>query len=151
MYISRAVVFGLIAVVLVVLAVVLLDFLIVTEDELVRATVHQLAADLQRNDVDAVVAHISDQSPELQQEARKRLAQVTIDRATVKRNLETVVSQGPVGWVATAKFNGVLVLSDQMGLVNRQTVARYFVIYLRKEDGRWRVSRYEDLDPIRRE
>jgi hypothetical protein len=141
----------LIAVAVVVLAIMLLDFLIVTDEELVAATMHQLAADLQRDDVHAVVAHISVNSPKLRDEARKQMARVEIDKATVKRNLRILVSKGPRGLVATAKFNGVLVLSDKLGMIEHQTVARFFVVYLRKEDGQWRISRYEDFDPIRRE
>ena len=142
---------ALIVVAVVVLAIVFMDFLIVTDEELVATTLHELAADLQRNDVDAVVRHISINSPDLQHEAKVRLVQAEIHRATVKRNLKTIVSQSRDGLVAKASFNGVLVLSDKLGVLSEQSVPRYFVVYLRKEDGHWRISRYEDLDPIKRE
>ena len=150
MYIPRFVWVALVAVFVVVTAIVLLDILIETDEELVSATLHQLAADLQRGDVDAVVASISIDSPDLQREALQRMAQAEVHKATVKPNLETIVSKSRNGLVAKASFNGVLVLSDKLGMIDRQTVPRYFVVHLRKEDDRWRISRYEDLDPIKR-
>ena len=147
---NRWVRWTLMAVALIVLAIFAADWVIVTDEEQVAQTLHDLARAIAQNDPHAVVGLISVDSPELQREARLRMAQVVVQRATVKRNLEVQTGRARGGPVADARFNGVIVVTDKLGTVSNQTIARYFVVSLRKEEGRWRVSRYEDLDPIRR-
>jgi hypothetical protein len=148
---ARRVILGaLLAVPVIILLCLLVDYLIVTEPERVSATLRQLARDLEANDVDAVVQHISSSSSALRDEARTGMAQFVVHKAVVKRNLEVTVGRDRMSPVAEARFNGVAVLSDRAGMVTQRTVARFFVVNLRKEGGQWRVSRYEDHDPIRR-
>jgi hypothetical protein len=146
----RLILVGLLAAPLTILLILLADYLIVTEEELVGATLYRLARDLRANDAEAVVQHISPNSPGLREEARTRMGQVVVHKAVVKRNLEVTVSVARVPPVAEARFNGVIVLSDQTGMVTKRTLARFFIVNLRKEDGRWRIRHYEDLDPIKR-
>lgn len=138
------------AVLLLVVGAVLVDYLIVTEEELVADMLHNLATELEANDSAAVLQHISVNSSELRQQARRRLAQVVVHQAIVKRNLKVTVSTDRNPPVAVARFNAVFVLSDRQGMFSEQTVPRYLIVNLRKEDDQWRISRYEDLDPIKR-
>jgi hypothetical protein len=133
-----------------ILLVLLADYLIITDEELVTATLHRLARDLEANDAEAVLEHISAASPQLRAEAKTQLGRFVFHSAVVKRNLDVTVSSDRTPPVAEARFNGVADVSDRVGLVTKARVARYFIVNLRKEDGRWRISRYEDLDPMKR-
>ena len=115
----------LMAVALIVLGIFTIDWLIVTDAEQVARTLHDLARAIEQNDPEAVVGLISADSPELQREARLRMAQVVVQRATVKRNLEVQTGRARGGPVAEARFNGVIVLSDKSGMVTNQTIALF--------------------------
>lgn len=146
----RLILFTVLAVIVVVLGFFLLDFLVVTEEERVETSLHELARAIEENNVAAVVQHIATGSTELRDEAAKRMDQFVVHSATVKRNLEVVVQPDEEPAVAEARFNGVLVLSDKTGMVSKRTFPRYFILRFQKEDGQWRVTGYEDLDPIKR-
>jgi flagellar motor component MotA len=131
-------------------AVLLVERLVVTETEEVEAMLHALARALERNDEATVLPYISSDSTQLRSEAKQQLAHVIVHSASIKRNLKVTIGSDRGAPLAKAEFNAVAVISDKHGVVAKQTIARYFVVHLRKEEGSWRVVRYEDLDPIKR-
>lgn len=143
----RGYLYGLITTLVLTGTLLLVEQLVVTQAEEVAATLDRLAADLERNDPDAVVRHISEAAPGLRQEARSRLAQVRIDEAKIKHNLAVEVYARREPPRATASFNGVIVGGDHQGAVKHQRYARFFVLRFRRENGQWRVVDYEDHDP----
>ena len=127
----------------------LVEFVVVTDAEEVEMMLDTMAADLERDDLPALLAHISDTAPELQQMARTRLKQVVVSRAAIKGNLQiTVRRQKNRSW-AIAKFNVVIIASDRTGTVEGYRYARYLVVRLRKQGGRWRMTGFEEHHPLR--
>jgi hypothetical protein len=125
----------------------LLERLVVTPNEEVAQTLHEIAADLQVNNIEGVVRHIASTSPELEQDARARLHGITLERVTIKRNLEIEVSSPGHPQSAHASFNCVVVGTDKAGFLGKRQGAFFFDVQLTKEQGGWRVASYEMKDP----
>jgi hypothetical protein len=128
-------------------SMLLVERLVVTDVEQITAMLHGLSDDLSRNDHPAVLEHISVNSSELRRQAEQVLNQVEIESASIKRNLKVSVPPNRQSTVATASFNAVITASDRQSIVTDQPYPRFFILDLRKEDGRWRVTRYEHHDP----
>jgi hypothetical protein len=137
-------------VVVLVAGLLALEWTVETDVEQVEQALFDLAADVERNDVDAVVARISPQAVRLRQEARSQLAAVTVRRVGIKSNLEIAVYPKRNPPLAEARFN-VVITGDVSGSGLGGDYPRYFVCNFRNEDGQWRLYSYENLDPIRRE
>ena len=123
-----------------------------TPREAVRATLHVIAEDLERNDVDAVVAHVSTGRQELQDEARRRLDQVEVVDVNIKRNLKVDVVSAKGMDVAEATFNCVFRLKPRASrfqdfLDENRPIPQFFKVRFKLEDGNWRVRDYEMSDP----
>jgi hypothetical protein len=129
------------------LAGVLIERRVVTPTEEVELTLHNIAAELEANEIEGVVAYIASTAPELKREARSRLRDVTIEEVKIKRNLSIVLSAGSEPNRATARFNVVIVGTDKAGALGRRQGAWFFVVQFRKEKGIWRVESYEQRDP----
>lgn len=123
-----------------------LERLIVTPAESVRSTLSQIAADLKRNDVPAVVNHISRRSPELKAEAEKRLRMVKLEDVRISQIHETTVNLDNNPPVALCRFNVVATGGDRAGVLNNQRYAAYFEVTFVKEDGAWRMRDYKEGD-----
>ena len=143
---NRKFLYGLVMIALLTVGGILIERTVVTPREEVGSMLNALAADLESNDANAVVQHVSSTSKSLRDEAVRLLGEIVVDSAVVKRNLEVDVHQT----AAEARFNGVIVATDKSGVVRRQLYPRFFVLKLRKEDGQWRVSQYEHHPPHKR-
>ncbi len=128
-------------------AAFLVERLVVTPAEEVESALSDIAAELEANDIEAVVAHIASTAPELEKEARSRLRGVTVEEVKIKRNLRVVLSAGSDPNHATARFNVVIVGTDKAGALGRRQGAWFFIVAFRKEEGVWRVESYEQRDP----
>lgn len=120
---------------------------IVTPTEEVEMTLHEIAADLEANDIEGVVAYIAATAPELDRTARSRLRTVTIEEVKIKRNLSVDLSPGSEPNRATARFNVVIVSTDNAATLGRRHGAWFFVVNFRREQAGWRVESYEQRDP----
>lgn len=123
-----------------------------TPREAVRATLHVIADDLERNDVEAVVAHVSSGRAELQEEARRRLDEIEVVDVDIKRNLKIDVLSAKGMDVAEATFNCVIRLKPkatryQDFLNDKRPIPRFLKVRFKLEDGDWRVRDYEMSDP----
>ncbi len=123
----------------------------ITPREAVRATLFVIASDLERNDVEAVVRHVSQGRTDLQKDARKRLAQVEIVNVDIKRNLKVDVTNARGMNIAEATFNCVFRLrpteSQFQGFIDaKKPIPKFFKVRFKEEDGVWRVRDYEMND-----
>lgn len=123
---------------------VCIERLVVTDREQVAATVKQIARDLTSNQPPQVIQHISQRAPELRQRAERLLPRAVIHEARVKRNLEIEVRPHRNPPLATARFNGLLVLSDKKGMVRNVRHPARFTVEFRKEGDVWRAYAYEE-------
>ncbi len=128
------------AVALLLIAGVAVERLVVTPEEAIRATLYDIAADLQRNDVDAVLAHISRRTPEKRRnDARTQIKPVKFEEVKVKGVTELKVTD-PTHASALVRVKAVGSLAGYPGTEVRE-LALTFVL----EDGRWKVRDWEDL------
>jgi len=140
-----------VAVAMVVVAVLLvggvaLERFVVTPEEAIRTTLYQIAADAQRNDVDAVVAHISRRSPETETLARRRMGPVTFKEVSVKQISDLTVHNPSQSASARVRIKAV----GSAGFIDNQVVLREFDVDFVLEDGAWKVRGFEDLgNPLR--
>lgn len=122
----------------------------ITPREAVKATLHVIARDLERNDVEAIVQHISAGKTELRDEARRRLGSIEIVEVKIKRNLKVDVTSARGMDVAETSFNAVIRLKDSRYadfLNEDRPNAMFFRVWFKLEDGRWRIRKYETDDP----
>lgn len=138
---------GCAAVVGVTLAWLLVQHFVVTEAEQIKATIREIATRLEDNDVEGVVALISESNPELVQEVRTVMQLGEVQRVSIKRNLQATTTSHRGGLSGQATFNAVATVKPRRGDWGQQPIPRFVVVQLRKENGKWRVRSYEAKDP----
>jgi flagellar motor component MotA len=113
----------------------------------VKATIQQVARDVERNDVDAVLAHLHPSMDEVRQRAANEMPHYSFEQVKVKSNLavELFLDESPPR--AEATFNVVVIGSDTSGLINGRRVPRFMRLTLLKEGDAWRISDYQHDDP----
>lgn len=122
---------------------------VVTPLEEVRATLHVIARDLEANDVDAVLGHISEGRPALREEAKSKMGFVELLDVDIKRNLSVEVVARPDMEVAEAKFNATFRFRVLRGSMAGETrpYPQHVMVRFRRESGKWRIRDYALSDP----
>ena len=123
-----------------------LERLVITPKEQIEQTLRQIASDLESNQIPLIVRHISASASELRGEAGVALKRIEIHKVTVKSNLETEFTENAQR--AVARFNATVDASQRVGVIRNQHGVWYFVVHFNKEDGHWRVVRYQRHDPL---
>lgn len=127
---------------------VVLERMTVTPREQVIATLHVIAADLEQNDVAAVLDHISEGRPKLRSEAERNMGLVEVVDVDIKRNLKVEVVQGRGLHVAEARFNAVIRFRPRRGFSDEmRPYPSFFKVQFKQEAGKWRIRGYEMSDP----
>ena len=142
---KKWVVWTMAAVALLLVGGVLLERQIVTPQEAVRAKLYEIAADVQRNDIDAVVAHMSRRAAADEERARTVLKRVKFSEVSVKEISEFNVADPPQRASATVRVKAV----GEMGNF-RGTGLRDFLVEFVLEDDVWKIRGWKELgDPLR--
>ena len=144
---SKRLLLGAAFIVLLIGAVFVVERMVVTPTEEVADTLHEIAADLEVNNIEGVVRHIASTSPHLEWDARSRLRGVTLERVKIKRNLEIEVAPESDPRSANARFNCVVIGTDNGGTWGKRQSAFFLDVNFKKEQGSWRVASYEMKDP----
>ena len=139
----RAVLYAILAVALVVGGLLFLERQVVTDTEAIRATIHEIARDLQSNNLSAVLRHVSSTSPELREDATQRLKLVVLERVKITTIRQITVHPRANPPLAEAEFSVLVIGGDRLKQVTDQRVPLSFLVELCKEAGHWRVSGYE--------
>jgi hypothetical protein len=125
----------------------LLEHMVDTEPERIEETLRHIARDVERNDHDAIYAHIYSGAPETLAVARSEFPRYRFDRATIKHNVEITLDTQANPPLARASFHvGVDVQEVAAGQVWR--TSRYVEVTMRKEGGQWKISEYSHSEPI---
>lgn len=132
------------------LGMLLIERMVVTQTEEVEDALAGIAAALEANDVDAVMASIAPDCPR-RGEISSTLPRFAIREAHVGGDLEVRFNQLASPPAATTYFTGRIVASDRRGEVPYEQLIRRFKVSLRKQGGRWLVANYSDSDPRDRE
>ena len=128
-------------------ALLVLEQFIVTPGEQVENTLTQIAADLERNDIEAIQRVISTSKPNLRFDAEHKMKLVEIKEVSIKSNLKVEVA--PEGTSAVARFNAVIRARDRAEQFGLQPFPRFFIVKFQREAGdAWRVVDYEMQDPL---
>jgi len=118
----------------------LLEQAVVTERELVEQTLYAAAADLERNDLPAVLGHISPRAAEMRGRVSAILPTIEIERVSIKDNLKITLAKDQISPLAEATFNCTITLT---GRDIAGTHPLFFIVRLRKEEGRWQMTSYD--------
>ncbi len=142
---SAWVIAALVACVGLMVGMVVLERAIVTETEQVEDTLHGIAEYLEANDIPMVVASFAPNCPGIGP-ARSALNRVTVQSATVGRDLEVRINRLTSPPTATAYFTGRVQARDKSGTIPYENYIRKFKVRLERHGDRWLISDYEDGD-----
>lgn len=132
------------------IGLVLTERLIVTDREQVTQTLHEIAALVERNEIDAALEYAYSKSPGVRSQAASELPLYRFAEVNIKSNLQVKVFPKLAPPMAKAEFNVVVVLSTRDGLIANRRIPRYAeVTFYKEEDGQWRVGGYNHFDPRR--
>jgi hypothetical protein len=139
-----------VAFVLVVVGLIV-EHVVVTDSEAIRATLAQIARDVQRNDRAAVLRHISSGNPELKRKAEGELPNYQFSECRITRIHQIEIDPKAKPRTATVEFNVIATGTfRQAGFEVTDTVPRWVrLTMVREADGRWTVSDYEHDSPER--
>ncbi len=140
---SKAALITAVALALITVALVAVSVQIQTDRERIEATLHDVAAALQRNDHAAVVSAIHPDAAVAVGRARTELANYDFTVARVTHIKSIVVDATRKPEKAVAEFNVRVELTTQG---QKFTVPRFVKIYFTKLDSRWLVRDYEHYE-----
>jgi len=127
----------------------IVEKLIVTDREAVRATVLQIARDVEHNDRRAVIGHIHSGSPQLRRQVEAELPkyQFTELRITKIHLIDVDPKVEPKS--AMVEFN-VIGSGSERGGFEMEHIAQWVRLHmLREKDGRWNIADFEHDSPER--
>jgi hypothetical protein len=116
----------------------IVEKLIVTEREEVEATLDDIAAALEANDLDRVLSYLAPEARHSRERARWALGRVIVKSANIYR-LKITVNKLDHPHTAKAEFLGYIAYRDRKGEIPYENYGSNFTVDLRKEDGRWVV------------
>ncbi len=120
---------------------------VVTPREEIATTLASIASDLESNDLDRVLRHVSKDQEGVQATAAEALRRGVIHRVALKRNLEVEFALGEDPPSARASFNAVITGSEKKGAIREQSLPLFLVVNFVNEDGEWKVVDYERHPP----
>ena len=129
---------------------VILERVVVTDREQVTATLHEIAAAFERNDIDAALQYTYSGAPEVRSQATGELGRYEFTAVDIKRNLEIEVFPKANPPRAVAEFNVTVQLTVRNTLYTNRRIPRWVqVIFYQEADGAWRVGGYQHDEPTR--
>lgn len=145
----KEVLIALVAVVLLCGGLLALQRMVVTEAEKVEATLRQIARDVERNDLKALVEHVDSRVPQIRAQVESEFPNYRFTKVEITRIRDIKVNLDHIPPQAIAEFSVVVSGTDAQGLLDDQSVPRFVVVTFHKENGRWRVYNYEHYEPQR--
>jgi hypothetical protein len=132
-------------------ALVVAGLTVETDREAIKRTLAQIASDVESNDLNRVLAHISPQATSIRAEAEAEFPRYRFDAVEIKwQMLEIDVDESPAGEKqAHATFNVVVTGDLKSAGVGAQTIPRYVEVDFAKEGDAWNVIGYSHDDAMR--
>jgi hypothetical protein len=118
-----------------------------TDRQQVKATLYDIAADVERNDVNAVLAHLHPSLSELRQRASHEMPAYEFESVKIKKNLKIEVFPTESPPRAETSFNVVVIASDRAGIINGRQVPRFVRVTFVKAGNEWLITDYSHDDP----
>jgi hypothetical protein len=126
--------------------------MVVTDQEAIRATLLQIARDVQSNNRQAVARHISSGAPQLKQKADAELPNYDFTECRVTKVFLIDVDRSAEPRSAIVEFNVVAsgTFKYQGDHYSDSGIPRWVKLQLvREKDGRWTLQDYEHAEPTR--
>ena len=117
-----------------------------SERQQVKATLFEIARDVERNDLDAVLAHLHPGMSEVRQRAANEMPRYKFQEVKIKQNLKIEVFPDESPPRAVASFNVVVVAIDRSGPINGGRMPRFVHVTFLKQGDDWRISDYDHDD-----
>jgi hypothetical protein len=137
------------AVVTLTVAWLLVERMVVTDREAVRATLAEIARDVQANNMQRVLGHIAKGNPSLVQRAQTEMPNYKFTECRVTKVHKTDIDSASEPRSALVEFNvAVTGTFSQGGFEGSGRYLRWVQLQLvREEDGKWRVQNYDHAPP----
>jgi hypothetical protein len=148
----RELLLALAAVLALIIAGLVTERLVVTDNEAIRATLAQIARDVERNDRRAVARHIHSGAPLLRQKADAELPNYQFTECRITQVHQVAVDRHSEPRSAVVEFNVVAAgdfTHEGMSIVNARIPRWVRLLLVREKDGRWTVQEYVDAEPQR--
>jgi hypothetical protein len=138
-------------VLLLVIGGLVVERMVVTDREAIRATLQQIARDVQSNNHRAVTRHVYSGAPELKHKAEAELPNYHFTECRISKVNELNVDPSAEPRSAIVEFNVIVSGTFRhSGFEGTGTYPRWVQLHmLREKDGRWTVESYKHDDPQR--
>ena len=121
---------------------------VVTDSEQIKATLRQVAADVESNDIDRVIQHIHPYEEGVKALVRVTLPTVTFDEVRITKIHNVTVNAGFEPKQAIAEFN-VVVIGSRGRFPDKQRYPRFVTVTFIQHDERWLISHVTHEDAQR--
>lgn len=125
---------------------IFLERVVVTEREEVENTLDDIAAAVEANDVQKVLAAFSPKCPRVN-EVRSTLSRVKVRAANVGGDFEVTFNRLTSPPSAKTRFTGYIDAHDNKGEIPYEHIIRKFQVTLQKQGDRWLIADFSDADP----
>lgn len=142
----KVVLLAMIGVLILVLGGVVLERVVVTEKEVVEATMDGVVAALEDNDLDRLLnEYVSPLAAHTRLRAETALDIVEVTQAKI-RNLEVTINRLTSPPTAEARFDGIVYFRGRQPGIHPDRYAAKFVAELRWEGGRWMITDHVEYE-----
>ena len=90
----------------------LLEYMVDTESERIEATLQRIARDVERNDLEAILAHVYSGAPDTLALAQQEFPRYSFERVNIKHNVEIVLDETANPPAANVTFNVVVDVTE---------------------------------------
>ncbi len=124
----------------------LLENMVETNTEQMEATLETIARDVETNDLERILSHVSSEATDTYDLAQREFPRYHFDRVNIKNNVEVFFDDDRAPTQAKVTFN-VTVDVQHKATGADYHVPRFVRVTLVKENGQWRVAEYTHDDP----
>ncbi len=118
-----------------------------TDRQQVKSTLYQIARDVERNDINAVLAHLHPRMSAVRQRAAHEMPSYEFKSVKIKQNLKIELFPAESPPRAVTSFNVVVTASDRTGFISDRQVPRFVHVTFVKVGDDWLITDYDHDDP----
>ncbi|MBW3597224.1 MAG: hypothetical protein KY475_08110 [Planctomycetes bacterium] len=145
---QRGLLAAVLAAVVILIALIAVERWVVTDREQVEEVLFEIAAAVERNDIDGALSHISPRAAGVHH-ASTELRRVEFQDVDIKPNLEIEVFPERSPPTAEARFNVMVILTVPELQLHNERYPRYVEVTFVKDGDRWLVQDYQHYNPTR--
>jgi hypothetical protein len=129
---------------LVAIGLLVLERTVETDTEKVRKLLYQIAAEIEANDVDAVVQHLISSQPKLAEVAKHEMGTYTFTQVTITKIHAITEFPNKQPPSVVAEFNVLVGVSTRAGDIAVDNHPIFFkVTFWKDDDGLWKIADYQ--------